>query len=371
MMKIPLLDLKAQYASIRDEINTAIEGVLDSQRFILGPTVQKFENEIAGYCDVQFAVGLASGSDALLISLMALDIENNDEVITTPYTFFATAGSISRLGARPVFVDIDPVTYNINSNLIEEKISKKTKAIIPVHLYGQCADMKPILEIAGRHKIPVIEDAAQAIGAKYKGRMAGSLGTLGCLSFFPSKNLGGYGDGGMILTNDPELAEKIRILRSHGARPKYFHDLVGCNSRLDAIQAAILSVKLKYLDHWSDKRREHAELYNQLFENTDIVTPVEMPRYRHIYNQYVIRIREQAELRRFLKEKGIATEIYYPVPLHMQKCFSNLGCKQGDFRESEMASKHTLALPVFPELTEEMQKYVSGMVLQFGSKGIS
>jgi len=357
-MQVPLLDLKAQYATIKDEIKAAINEVLESQYFILGPKVEQFEEKIAEYCNTKYAIGVASGTDALLISLMVLDVGHGDEVITTPYTFFATAGSISRLGAKPVFVDIDPKTYNINPGLIEEKITDKTKAIIPVHLYGQCAEMDTILEIAEKHGLYVIEDAAQAIGAKYKERKAGSMGDMGCLSFFPSKNLGGYGDGGMVVTNNSELAEKVRVLRVHGAKPKYHHSMVGLNSRLDAIQAAVLLVKLKYLDDWSEARRENAEVYNHLFAETDVVTPYVEDYNEHIYNQYIIRVKDRDRVRDYLKEQDIGTSIYYPVSLHLQECYADLGYKEGDLPESEKAAKETLALPIYPELTPEQQEYV-------------
>ena len=364
-MQVPLLDLKAQYATIKDEIKAAIDEVLESQYFILGPKVQQFEEEIAKYCNVQHAVGVASGSDALLLALMAIDVGYSDEVITTPYTFFATAGSISRLGAKPVFVDIDAKTYNINPELIEEKITDKTKAIIPVHLYGQCADIDPILEIGKKYNLCIIEDAAQAIGAEYKGRKAGSMGDLGCLSFFPSKNLGGYGDGGMVITNNTELAEKIRVLRAHGAKPKYYHSLIGLNSRLDALQAAVLSVKLKYLDGWSKARRQNAENYNHLFSDTDVITPYTEPYNYHIYNQYIIRVSKRDELQEFLKERNIGTAIYYPVSLHLQECYADLGYREGDFPEAEKASQETLVLPIYSELTKEQQIAVVEAIKEF------
>ena len=367
-MQVPLLDLKAQYATIKDEIKAAIDEVLESQYFILGPKVQQFEEEIAGYCNVQHAVGVASGSDALLLALMAIDVGLGDEVITTPYTFFATAGSISRLGAKPVFVDIDPKTYNINPELIPEKITDKTKAIIPVHLYGQCADMDPILEIGKKHNLCIIEDAAQAIGAEYKGRRAGSMGDMGCLSFFPSKNLGGYGDGGMVITNNAELAEKIRVLRAHGAKPKYYHSLIGVNSRLDALQAAVLSVKLKYLDGWSRARHQNAETYNYLLKGTDVITPYVEPYNYHIYNQYIIRVSKRDELHQFLNERKIGTAIYYPVSLHLQGCYADLGYKEGDFPESEKAAKETVALPIYSELTKEQQTAVVNAIKEFVEK---
>jgi len=384
-MQILLLDLKAQYATIKNEIKAAIDEVLESQYFILGPKVQQFEEEIAQYCTTHYAVGVASGSDALLLALMAINVGYDDEVITTPYTFFATAGSISRLGAKPVFVDIDAKTYNINPELIEEKITDKTKAIIPVHLYGQCADMDPILEIGKKYNLYIIEDAAQAIGAEYKGRKAGSMGDMGCLSFFPSKNLGGYGDGGMVITNNAELVEKIRVLRAHGAKPKYYHSLIGVNSRLDALQAAVLSVKLKYLDEWSKARRQNAENYNQLFSDTCVITPdVEPYNYpkaegvgepceavhevtarSHIYNQYIIRVGKRDGLQQFLNERNVGTAIYYPVSLHLQECYSDLGYQEGDFPESEKAAQETLALPIYSELTKEQQKTVADTIEEF------
>lgn len=355
---IPLLDLKAQYKTIEDEVKKAIDEICQSSQFILGPFVKKFEEEVAEYCGVNHAIGVASGTDALTLSLEAIGVNPGDEIITSPYTFFATAGVISRLKATPVFVDIDSKTYNINPDLIEERITGKTKAIIPVHLYGQCAEMDKIMEIAQKYNLRVIEDAAQAIGAKYKGKDAGTIGDVGCFSFFPSKNLGGFGDGGMIVTNNEELAEKIRILRVHGSKSKYFHSMVGYNSRLDALQAAILSVKLRYLSSWTKKRQEHAELYNQLFENAEVLTPfVEKYNY-HIYNQYTIRVNNRDKLREHLKEKEIGTEIYYPLPLHLQECYRHLGYQEGDLPESEKAAKETLSLPVYPELRKEQQKEI-------------
>lgn len=361
-MAIPLVDLKAQYETIKDEINQAVREVLESQYFILGPKVQELEEKIADYCNVKYGIGVASGSDALLLALTAIGVGYGDEVITTPFTFFATAGSVSRLGAKPVFVDIDPRTYNLDPQLIEEKITDKTKAIIPVHLYGQCADMDPILEIAAEHDLCIIEDAAQAIGAKYKGREAASMGDLGCLSFFPTKNLGGYGDGGMILTNDEELAEKLKILRAHGSKPKYYHSVVGCNSRLDAIQAAILLAKLKHLDKWNECRRQNAQIYDSLFADMDVVTPHTEDFNYHIYNQYVIRVADRDELKAFLKEEGVGAEIYYPVPLHLQECYSELGYRPGSMPASEEASKQVLALPVYPELARKQQEQVVELI---------
>jgi dTDP-4-amino-4,6-dideoxygalactose transaminase len=358
-MRVPLLDLVAQYQTIRPEIQKAVQEVFESQQFILGPAVTRLEEEIAAYCQVRHAIGVASGSDALLLALMALNVGPGDEVITTPYTFFATAGSIARLHAKPVFVDIDPRTYNIDPSRIEGKITSRTKAIIPVHLYGQCADMDPILEIAERRHIPLVEDAAQSIGATYKGRQAGSMGTFGCLSFFPSKNLGGAGDGGMILTQDGHLAEKVKILRVHGSQPKYYHQVIGCNSRLDSLQAVVLSVKLRHLEGWSQKRRENAEFYNKhLAPLGNVVVPQVESHNKSIYNQYVIRVSPRDQLLNYLKEKGIGTEIYYPVPLHLQACFKYLGYSEGDFPESEKAARETIALPIYPELTMDQKIYV-------------
>jgi len=361
-LAIPLVDLKAQYETIKDEVDQAVREVLEGQYFILGPKVQELEEKIADYCNVKYGIGVASGSDALLLSLMAIGVGYGDEIITTPFTFFATAGSVSRLGAKPVFADIDPRTYNLDPQLIEEKITDKTKAIIPVHLYGQCADMDPILAIAAEHDICVIEDAAQAIGAKYRGGEAGSMGDLGCLSFFPTKNLGGYGDGGMILTNNEELAEKLRILRAHGSKPKYYHSVVGCNSRLDALQAAILLAKLKHLDSWNEARRQNARIYDSILANMDLVTPHAEDFNHHIYNQYVIRVKDRDGLKAFLKDEGVGTEIYYPVPLHLQQCYSDLGYEPGDMPASEEASEQALALPVYPELTREQQEQIVELI---------
>ncbi|HOL96710.1 MAG TPA: DegT/DnrJ/EryC1/StrS family aminotransferase [bacterium] len=361
-LSVPLLDLQAQYRAIRDEIHTAIGQVLESQHFILGPEVQALEREIAEYSQCRFGVGVSSGTDALLIALMALDIQPGDEVITTPYTFFATAGVIHRLGAKPVFVDIEPDTYNIDPALIEPAVTPKTKAIIPVHLYGQCAEMNPILDIARRHNLFVIEDAAQAIGAEYQGRRAGSMGTIGCFSFFPSKNLGGYGDGGMVVTQDESLAERLKMLRVHGSKPKYYHSLVGGNFRLDALQAAIVRVKLRHLDEWTAARQRNARTYDALFEEAGLAgTKIKLPavkQNRHIFNQYVIQVENRDALMAHLKQNGIGTEIYYPVPMHLQKCFARLGYSGGCLPVSEHAANTTLALPIYPELTAEQQEMV-------------
>ena len=373
-MRVPLLDLKAQYKTIREEIKVAIDEVLESQNFILGEKVKELEETIAAYSGSKFAVGVASGSDALLLSLMALDVGFGDKVITTPYTFFATAGSISRLGAYPVFVDIEPETYNLSPEKLSEYLEKMTpkskiKAIIPVHLFGQCADMDSILKIAQDNSIPVIEDAAQAIGSCYKGRKAGSMGEIGCFSFFPSKNLGGFGDGGMVITDNEDLSEKLRILRVHGSKPKYHHKVIGCNSRLDTLQAAVLLVKLKYLDKWTARRRENADYYQKRFQDNDLTEFITLPRVRkgnfHIYNQFVIRAKKRDELRIFLSQQGIGTEIYYPIPLHLQECYRNLEYKEGDFPESEKAARETLALPIYPELTTLQQDYIVDKIREF------
>ena len=372
-MKVPLLDLKLQYSGIKNEIKSAIEEVLDSQYFILGPKVEELENEISRYCNVKYAVGVSSGTDALLISLMSLDIKPDDIVITTSYSFFATAGVIVRLGAKPVFADIDPHTYNLNPDKLEEVLKKqpeyKSKCIIPVHLYGQCADMDHISALARKYNVKIIEDAAQSIGAKYKEQFAGTMGDMGCFSFFPSKNLGCFGDGGMVITNNDNLAEKLKILRVHGSKPKYYHSLVGGNFRLDALQAAVLIVKLKYLADWTKKRQQNALTYNQLFEKNKLVGLVQLPfvcpENFHIYNQYVIRAQRRDELQKFLKEQDIGTEIYYPVPFHLQPCFFPLGYREGDFPEAEKASRETLALPVYPELTSEQQEYVVMKIKEF------
>lgn len=380
---VPLLDLKQQYAAIREEIKSAIERVIETQNFILGPEVLALEQEIAAYCQCRHAVGVSSGTDALLVSLMAIGIGPGDKVITTPYTFFATAGCLARLGAKPVFVDIDPCTYNIDVHKIEAAISPRTKAILPVHLFGQMADMDAILDIARAHKLWVIEDAAQAIGAEQHGRRAGSIGHLGCFSFFPSKNLGAYGDGGMVTTNDPELAERVKILRGHGSQPKYYHKFVGGNFRLDALQAAVLRVKFKYLDSWTAARQQNAARYRRLFtaaglatvalsesmpksENT-LILPQESVDRRDIYNQFVIRVKndERDRLASYLQGQRIGTEIYYPVALHLQECFADLGYRVGDLPESESAAAGTLALPIYPEITESMQSAVVDRIGEF------
>jgi len=410
-MKIPLLDLKAQYQTIRDEIKEAVDEVLESQHFILGPKVEALEEAVAPYCGCQCAVGVSSGTDGLLIALMAAGIGHGHGVITSPFTFFATGGSIVRASSRPFFVDIDPATYNVDpvaikafleaecrfesgaGRLVHRETGVSIRAIMPVHLYGQCADMDGILEIANEYGLVVVEDGAQAIGAEYPSihnevpLRAGSMGHFGCFSFFPSKNLGGFGDGGMVTTNDAETADRLKILRVHGSKPKYYHHLVGGNFRLDALQAAVLLVKLKYLDGWTAKRRQNAAYYNSLFQQSSLVekgfivppravwesgseinpqSAIRNPKLvGHIYNQYVIRAKERDELRAYLTEKNIGTEIYYPLALHQQQCFVELGYKAGDFPESEKAAAETLALPVYPELEPVQQDYVVEKISSF------
>jgi dTDP-4-amino-4,6-dideoxygalactose transaminase len=364
-MQVPLLDLKAQYATIKTDVLAAVSEVLESQRCIGGPKVTELEERIAAASDCKFAIGVSSGTDALLNSLMSLDIGAGDEVITTPFTFFATVGCIVRAGARPVFVDIDPKTYNINPALVEQAVSEKTRAIIPVHLFGQMVDMDPIVDIAGKHNLAVIEDAAQSITSTYKGRKAGSMGTLGCFSFFPSKNLGGAGDGGMIVTNDEQLHDRIKIMRNHGSNPKYYHRFVGGNFRLDPIQATVLLVKLEHLDEWSEARRRNAAFYNEKFADTIVETPYVHPDCVSIYNQYVIRVPKRDQLVAHLREQGIGCEIYYPHPMHLQECFRDLGHKNGDFPQAEKASNEVLAIPVYPELTNAMKDYVAETIISF------
>lgn len=364
-MQVPLLDLKAQYKIIETEVKQAIDALCQRQDFILGEEVKKLEHEIAAYSQVKYAVGCASGSDALLLSLMAFDIGKGDEVITTPFTFFATAGSIYRTGAKIVFADIEPKTYNIDVKKIKAAITKRTKAIMPVHLFGQCAEMEPIMELAKEYGLKVIEDAAQSIGSKYKGRFSGSIGDAGCLSFFPSKNLGGFGDGGMVLTNQEQTSEKLKMLRVHGSKDRYFHEIVGFNSRLDTLQAAVLLVKFKYLAEWNQARNEHASRYDQLFKGSNVVTPHIESYNESVFNQYVIRVTQRDALMKHLKEKGVGCAVYYPLPLHLQTCFKELGYKQGDFPESEKAAKEVLAIPVYPELAKEQEEYVAEAVLTF------
>ena len=370
-MMIPILDLSVQHEQLADEIGAAVAKVLRSQKFILGPEVRELEQDLAPYCQCSEAVGCASGSDALLLALMACDIGPGDEVITTPFSFFATVASISRLGAKAVFVDIDNSTFNIDTTRIESVITNRTKAIMPVHLFGQCAEMDRINELAAQSNIRVIEDAAQAIGAEYRGKRAGSLGAVACFSFYPSKNLGGAGDGGLLTTNDGKLADTLRILRAHGAKKKYYHDRVGINSRLDSLQAAILRVKFRYLDQWAAARRLNAHRYRELFHEAGLVSseeirlPAESDRSFHVYNQFVIRARDRDGLRGWLSNRGVGTEIYYPLPLHLQDCFNDLGYERGDFPESERAAEEALAIPVYPELGATAQAYVVETINSF------
>ncbi|MDO8525881.1 MAG: DegT/DnrJ/EryC1/StrS family aminotransferase [Candidatus Omnitrophota bacterium] len=371
-MKIPLLDLKAQYAVIRQEVEAALNKVIENQDFILGREVSSFEKETAEYCGTKYGVGVASGTDALILALKALNVGPGDEVITTPFTFFATAESISIVGARPVFVDIDPKTYNIDPALVAKKITRYTKAIMPVHLYGQCADMDPIMDVARKHGLKVIEDNAQAIGATYKGRPSGSMGDIGALSFFPSKNLGGFGDGGMCVTNDAKLAEKISCLRVHGSAVRYIHSEIGMNSRLDNLQAAVLRIKLKYLDKWLQARKGIADFYNGKLKNLPITCPY-VPGYNvHTYHQYTLRVqgsgfRVQEKIMKYLADNGIETRTYYPIPLHLQDCYKGLGCKKGDIKESERACEEAFSIPVFPELTQDQKDYVIEIISKFFS----
>lgn len=389
MIKVPLLDLKAQFAQIRAEVMPAIEQVCASQQFVLGEHVRGLEEEIAAYCNAPFGVGVSSGTDALLLALMALEIGRGDEVITSPFTFFATAGTIARAGARPIFCDIDPITFNLSPQAVQSFIGRecspssgglvnratggRVKAIVPVHLYGQAADMGAFMEIAERHGLKVVEDAAQALGAEYKdGARVGSIGDVGCFSFFPTKNLGAFGDAGMCTARDAELAERMRVLRVHGGKPKYFHTLIGGNFRIDELQAAVLRIKLKYLDGWTRARQRNAAFYTEAFAAAGLgerlVTPSVVPGQRHIFNQYVVRARGRDALRAFLTERGIGTEIYYPVPLDRQECFAYLGSKPGAFPNSERAAAETLALPIYPELSDEqLNAVIAGVIAYFKS----
>jgi len=372
MMSVPLLDLKEQYRTIRDEIRTAIDRVCESQQFILGPEVEALETEIRNFCGSRFAIGVSSGTDALLATLMALQMGPGDEVITTPYSFFATAGVIARVGARPVFVDVDPQTLNIAAETVETRITARTKAILPVHLFGRCANMPTLMQTATRHSIPVIEDAAQAIGATDdQGRQAGTIGYAGCFSFFPSKNLGAFGDAGMIVTGNADFATRLRLLRVHGGEKKYYYRLIGGNFRLDAIQAAVLRVKLKYLPTWTQARRRNAYRYRCYFIEVGLARYLSLPEETpgNIYNQFVVRCSERDQLQQFLHERGVATEVYYPYPLHLQECFHSLGYRIGDFPHAEAAARETLALPIYPELTESQQHYVVQCCKEFYRSG--
>lgn len=370
-MKVPLLDLAEQNQLLRPQIEAALGRVLDTNGFILGSEVKALEEELAVYCGTKHAIACASGSDALLLALMALDVQAGDEVITTPYSFFATVSAITRLGAIPVFVDIEPTTYNLDVAQVESKITKRTRAIQPVHLYGQCVDMAELRDVASKHGIPLVEDAAQAIGAEEDGVRAGAMSEIGCFSFYPSKNLGGMGDGGFMTTDDDDVAEKLFALRVHGSKERYYHKWVGLNSRLDGFQGAVLRVKLPHLDQWSNRRKENAERYRQLFTDAGLTEQVSLPyerdNVRHIYNQYVVRVpaEERDRLRAFLTEAEIGTDIYYPVPLHLQECFEYVGYRAGDLPESERAAAETLALPIYPELSQSMQEYVVQKIGEF------
>ncbi|MFL6466806.1 MAG: DegT/DnrJ/EryC1/StrS family aminotransferase [Pyrinomonadaceae bacterium] len=369
-MKVPLLDLSEQNQRLRPEIEAALGRVLDTNSFILGSEVKALEDELAAYCGTKYAIGCASGSDALLLALMALDLKHGDEVITTPYSFFATASAITRLGAVPVFVDIDPLTYNLDVTQVQEKITERTRAVQPVHLYGQCADMSALKAVCEKHNVPIVEDAAQAIGATDGGKRAGAMSEIGCLSFYPSKNLGGMGDGGLMTTDDDALAAKLFALRVHGSEERYYHKWVGLNSRLDGFQGAVLRVKLPHLDAWSSQRKANADRYKALFTDAGLTEQIGLPfereNCRHIYNQYVIRVpNRRDELRLYLSKNEIGTDIYYPVPLHLQECFEYVGYKSGDMPESERAAAETLALPIFPELKPQQQEFVVQKIAEF------
>jgi len=364
-MTVPLLDLKAQYATIKPEVDAAIQSVLDSARFIGGPEIVALESEVSAYSKAAHGVGCASGTDALLLALRALGVGEGDEVITTAYSFFASASTIALNGATPVFVDIEPETYNLDPAKLARAFTAKTRAVVPVHLFGQCADMPAIAAASAERGVPVLEDAAQAIGSEWLGKRAGEMGIAACFSFFPSKNLGGIGDGGMVVSNDAALADKIRLLREHGARPKYHHHILGVNSRLDALQAAVLRVKLRHLEAWHAGRQRNAALYRELLAGTNVGLPLARPEARHIYNQFVIRTPRRDALKQHLGEAGIGNEVYYPRPLHLQECFAELGYKEGDFPVSEAAARETVALPIYPELTGEQIAYVSSKIHDF------
>jgi len=373
-MKVPLLDLQAQYAPLRDEILAAVTRVCDSQRFIMGPEIAALEGELARLLGIRHTIAVSSGTDALLVALMAMGVTAGDEVVTTTYSFFATAGSIVRVGARPVLVDIDPATFTIDPDRLMAAITPRTKAILPVHLFGLSADMDPIADAAARHGVPILEDAAQAIGATYKGRPVGGIGAISCFSFFPSKNLGAFGDAGLVATNDDALAARVRLLRTHGMEPKYYHHAVGGNFRMDALQAAVLRVKAPHVTAWTDARRVNAQRYAALFRSANlgdrIMLPVEPPGRRHIYNQFVIRASDRDGLKRHLDDRGIGNEIYYPVPFHLQACFADLGYRRGNFPHAERAADTTLALPVYGELTAAQQEAVVSAVSEFVLAGV-
>jgi dTDP-4-amino-4,6-dideoxygalactose transaminase len=373
-MHVPLLDLKPQYALLRENLRAAIDRVIDSQQFVMGAEVATLEESIARYSQTKYAIGCASGSDALLLALMALDVKPGDEVITTAFTFFATGAAIVRVGALPVFVDIDPLTYNLDPQQVESAVTEKTRVLLPVHLYGQCVDMDALLSVAERHDLQVVEDAAQAIGAEDRGHRAGSMGSVGCFSFYPSKNLGGSGDGGMLTTNDEKIAGRLKVLRLHGAAHEFEHREVGINSRLDTLQAATLNVKFPYLEGWSNERAKKAARYTELLEDADlgslIATPFVREEGRHIFHQYVIRVPKYRDaLMEYLQERGIGTKVYYPIPLHRQECFAYLGYREGALPETESAARETMALPMFPELSETQQEYVVETIKSFSPRG--
>jgi dTDP-4-amino-4,6-dideoxygalactose transaminase len=365
-MNIPLLDLQAQYMQIKDKMDKAVLDVIQGGRYILGPEVKELEKEIAEYCGTKNGIGVANGTDALLLVLKAWGIGPGDEVITSPFTFFASAEVISQVGATPVFVDVEPETLNIDVKLLESKINERTKAIIAVHIFGQMADMDSLMQLANKHNLLVLEDACQAIGAEYKGKKAGSIGHAGCFSFFPTKNLGGYGDGGMIVTDDATLAEKIRVLRAHGSKVKYHHTDIGYNSRLDEIQAAILRVKFPHLDNWNDARREKARLYTSWLNGTAYITPCEAPEQKHVFHLYILRSKKREAVMKELQQRGISTAIYYPVPLHLQEVYSSLGYRRGDMPVAEQATHEAFAIPLFPELTKEQMEYIVATLKELG-----
>ena len=365
-MAVPMIDLRAQYQRIKPEIDAAVSGIFESQAFVGGPVLEVFENAVAQYVGAPHAIAVASGTDALLLTLKALDAKPGDEIVTTSFSFFATAGAVANAGLTPVFVDIDPATYNLDPDLVERAITPKTRAILPVHLYGQCADMDPILQIARKHRLPVLEDSAQSLGARYKGRPACSMGDAAGVSFYPTKNLGGAGDGGMIVTSNDDVAERVRLLRAHGADTTYFHKIVGTNSRLDSLQAAVLLAKLRHLDTWNAERRDRAAYYNEkLAAVPGIVTPKTLPGNIHVFHQYVIRIPKRDKARQFLQKRGVSTAIFYPVPLHRQECFRYLGYTENACPNASQASKEVIALPIFPEISQQQQDEVIGALADF------
>lgn len=366
-MQVPLLDLKREYASMKAEIDSAIAEAIADTKYINGPQVKAFEDVVAKYLGVKHAIGVASGTDALLIALRAAGVGSGSEVITTTFSFFATAGTIANLGAKPVFVDIDSATFNLDISQIEKNITSHTKVIVPVHLFGQSADMDPLMKLAEKHGLLVIEDAAQSLSAKYKGKMSGTIGEMGIYSFYPTKNLGCPGDGGLVVTNSDDLNEKIRMLKAHGAKVKYYHDMVGYNSRLDTIHAAVLKAKLPHLDEWSNKRRENAAYYDKRFAGSKVVTPKVEQYAHHIYNQYSIRVTDRDGLRERLKAEGIGYEIYYPLPLHQQKCFASLGYKEGDLPVAETCAREVISIPIYPMLREDERSFVADTILQYAS----